>query len=521
MIVHFDSTTGDAMSVPDRLRRYVSQTSSGLRIDGDHTASVDVYVWLSGTQAAVGTNLAALIEDRLGSGHTFELNDFGISAVLHSGLVPLPHTVYRDVYRLSAGDWMEITSKGGRLSHTFGLEYPWIERLSRGDETADEHRLLALLTAATERQLAPVGNEGFLMLSSGKDSPGVALALAEGGFTGVRCVTFRSGDGDSEAPIAASICRRLGLDHQIVDIPTDPDVIARQLTTFFERAPVPGVDLSQIPYICATMSVDDPQGAVLDGGGNDSYMNYLRPPHARRKHRYRVRPRPVARAVRRVSPIESPFNYLTRSRTEIGFSGRLPRQRHVDRLYGPSHDVAGWWESLSSATASMDAADEFDVVLRRHVHPAQMLLKQKLAAEAIGVDALLPWCDDDVADYYFNLPQADRYKGGTRRKDKLLLRRMLLTYLDYDADAIGKQYFLFDGASFLQRNMNFVRAEIEASPLWERDGRAMIDRWLRTLDRRPMLHHAVLTVFMVSGWSNHYPAAMAALASSDDPSGLA
>lgn len=514
MIGHFAPTTDAAISVPDGLQRYVSETASGLRIDGDHTASVDVYVWLNATQAAVGTNLAALIEDRRASGHTFELNAFGISALLHSGLVPIPQTVYRDVYRLSAGDWMEITCKGGRMSHTFGLEYPWVESLSHGNEIADEERLLALLTAATERQLARVGNEGFLMMSSGKDSPAVALALAEGGFSGVGCVTYRSGNDDPEAPIAASICRRLGLDHHIVDLPTDPDIIARQLTTFFERAPVPGVDLSQIPYICATMSIDDPRGAVLDGGGNDSYMNYGPSPRSQRKYRYRVRPRPLARAVRRIAPPDSPFNYLTRSRAETAFSGRLPRQRHVDRLYGQSHDVAGWWENLSSETASLDARDEFDVVLRRHVHPAQVLLKQKLAAEAIGIDALLPWCDDDVADYLFNLPQADRYEVDNKRRDKLLLRRMLMTYLDYDADSVGKHFFEFDGAGFLKHNMDFVRAEIDASQLWERDGRAMIEQWLRALDRRPMLHHAVLAVFMVSGWSNHYPAAMAAIASS-------
>ena len=89
-----------------------------------------------------------------------------------------------------------------------------------------------------------------------------------------------------------------------------------------------------------------------------------------------------------------------------------------------------------------------------------------------------------------------------------------MTYLDYDADSVGKHFFQFDGARFVHRNMDFVRAEIDASQLWERDGHAMIDQWLRALDRRPMLHHAVLGVFMVSGWSNHYPAAMAAIASS-------
>jgi len=36
-----------------------------------------------------------------------------------------------------------------------------------------------------------------------------------------------------------------------------------------------------------------------------------------------------------------------------------------------------------------------------------------------------------------------------------------MTYLDYDADSVGKHFFQFDGAGFLNHNMDFVRAEIE------------------------------------------------------------
>ncbi len=31
----------------------------------------------------------------------------------------------------------------------------------------------------------------------------------------------------------------------------------------------------------------------------------------------------------------------------------------------------------------------------------------------------------------------------------------------------------------------------------------MIHKWLDRIDSRDMLHHALLTVFMISGWSNH------------------
>ncbi|MGI9666752.1 MAG: asparagine synthase-related protein [Acidimicrobiia bacterium] len=510
MIVHIDSTATVVGEIPSSLARYISEPSGGVRIVGDRTSSKDVYLWSDGSSAAVSTDMAALIEDRRRAGHAMPISEFGTSALLYSGLVPLPFTVYESVNRLSSGDVVQISSRNDHLDLSYDVDYPWLESRSTGDRVSDESTLLTLLTAATERQLAEVGNRGFLMLSSGKDSPAIALALAEAGLTDIECVTYRSHEDDLEAPMAADICKRLGLSHSIVDPPSDPETVSAQLTQFFERAPAPGVDLAQIPYVAATMSVNDPHGAVLDGGGNDSFMNHEPSAHSRRRLRLRVPSPQVARVMRKTMHVESRFNYAARSRQEMGFAGRLPRQRHLDRLLAQPADIESWWEAQSRETASMEVADEFDLVLRRQIHAAQVLLKQKLASTAIGLDALLPWCDDDVADYYFNLPRVDRFDIDGR-SDKLLLKKMLAKYLDYDADAVGKRYFLFDGASFIQSNIEFVRAEVEASPLWEASGQKLIDGWLTALPRRPMLHHALLTVFMMSGWSNHYLPAVEAL----------
>ena len=128
--------------------------------------------------------------------------------------------------------------------------------------------------------------------------------------------------------------------------------------------------------------------------------------------------------------------------------------------------------------------------------------KQVLAASAIGMGASLPWADHAVADYYFNLPQEARYTAKPA-KNKLLLRKMLLRYLDYDADAIGKHYFSFDGAGFIQRNMEFVRSEIDDCSLWDEQGLGTVHSWLDQIGSRPLLYHSLLTVFMVSGWHNH------------------
>ena len=502
MMFETDATALDSVEIPSSWSAFVTRANGGLTITGDRTVYRDIYMHCAGERLILSTDIAELGArlKSLGLGPT--VSNLGLSSMLHNAMVPIPHTFFNEIQVLSIGDTAHIIGRNGELSVSLEYEFPWMLDMSRQDSVADETKLFELLTASTVRQLAEYGNSGFLMMSSGMDSPSIALALAEAGRTDIPCVTYRSGPDDPEPPLAAEICQRLGLEHQIVDVPTDQATVAHALTNFFTNSPLPGVDLSQIPYIFATAAVDNPSGAVLDGGGNDNYMNYPGSGGSRRKQRYRIRTKPVAAAVRRVAPVDSPLNYLARSRTEATLPGRNLRMQHVRRLHTDAVDMSDWWYDVSRTVSHLDRDEMLHVVLRRHIHAAQVLLKQKLAATAIGLGSSLPWCDDDLVEYYFNLPHEDRFDFANN-KNKLLLRKMLLRYLDYDADAVGKHYFLFDGASFLKRNMEFVRSEIDASPLWESDGLPMVHKWLDQLDRRPMLHHALLTIFMISGWSNH------------------
>lgn len=201
-----------------------------------------------------------------------------------------------------------------------------------------------------------------------------------------------------------------------------------------------------------------------------------------------------------MAPVDSPANYLARNRLEVLFPGRLPRGHHIRKLRPDTVDIHAWWDEEDKRTSDVKMDDIYDLYLRRHIHAGQVLLKQRLTAASRGMGTALPWCDDALADYCFNLPVEQRYDQG---RTKVILRDMLANELDYDADAIGKHYFLFDGAAFILRNRDFVISEIERSPLWAEDGVAMVRSWIAGLDRRPMRFHAVLAVFMISGWSNH------------------
>ncbi len=509
MLLDLDVVNGQNRGVPPAWHAYVEHSGNSLVVRGDKTARTDIFLTLS-AGVVVSNRIEDVLQRMLARGVNPQPSLFGITALLQSGLVPPPHSEFAGIYTLTMGDVARVTWHAGHPRVVFEVDYPWSGDKSRNDNPASERTLLDLLTRATERDLDLAGGRGFLMMSSGKDSAALALALAEAGRSDIPCVTYQAGPGDSEAGIAAHICRRLGLDHQIVTAPSDLDTVAGVLTRFFEESPRAGTDLKQIPYVLATAGVDSAGGAVLDGGGNDAYMGY--PVRGRwvRKTQLRLRKRFLIDFVQRHIPVDSPINYVARSRMETILSGRLLRFHEIEQFFPGAVNPRDFWAALSQRTAHFSLFDVY-ALSERYVTPPGSMKKHTLAAHAIGHEPAVPWCDYEVADYYFNLPERDRYdkKGGI---NKVLLRRMLRRYLDYDAEQIGKHYFSFDGARFVAENRDFIRAEIDSCPLWNTN-LGMVHEWIDAIDARPFLHHSILTLFMVSGWHNHRPLRQSAVTS--------
>lgn len=501
MVVSFTHSEVAELAIPISLSSYVSVSESEVTVVGDRTGYFNIFMYADDEWVAISTDLTELLSAMRARPVDIRLDPFGVSAILHNGFVPLPHTVYRAVSHISMGDTVVISASEGRLTVASTNVYPWSLELATGEETADPDVLLNLLTKSTISQLGSVQGNRLLMMSSGKDSASVALALANAGLGDVTCLTYRSGTDDPEPSVAASVAQRLGLRHQIVGLPTSSTRVAEAMTNFFASAPTPGADLSQIPYVLTLDAFDAPAGAAIDGGGNDSYMGY--PPGSSdvTKLRYRIRGRRLAETVRSTVDVDSPFNYLARSRLEATIPGRYLRSHHIALLYADSVDVSRWWYDQSREARGMSRY-EVSAELERYMGPTQILMKHHLAAGALGLSSGMPWCDDDIADYYFNLPQREKFDEKTAT-NKLLLRSMLAKHLDYDSKVIGKHYFSFDGARFIAENERFVRSEIGDCSLWSDEGLSMVQRWMDEVPNRPLLYHAILTVFMMSGWHNH------------------
>jgi asparagine synthetase B (glutamine-hydrolysing) len=500
MLFQIDATTGSSTPAGSAPATWITVGDGVVTIEGDPVHRRQCFVHASRDHLIASDLLDEVTDAMRAADIPVVPSPYGVSHTLTTGYVPLPQTAIEGVYRLASGDTLTARYGPGGITAEMTNRFPWIQSHSAEDRVPDTTQLRALLAAATDAQLAEVDGDTTLMLSSGKDSVSLAVALADSGHTEVRTITYKASENDREHEYAADLCRRLGLSHEVVTLPEDPATVRRAVMRFFEESPHPSVDLTTVPYALVTQTYVPQGGGVMDGSGSDLYVGYPVGWKPLAKSSLRVRPRSLSEAVRRRLPVDSQFNYFTRSRIGATIPLRLYRTHDIEGFYPDAIDPDDFWYAESRRGGN--SIDLFSVTEVRHHDPARLSTKIHFAARAAGVEPVLPWCDTDVAEYYFNLPEADRYDR-RRRETKTLVRRMLADAVGYDEAEVGAHYFAFDVPRFLIDQEDFVRDEILGCDLWDASIEPLLTEWQAALPERPFISHSLHALFMVSGWHNH------------------
>src|SRR5579864_805110 len=137
----------------------------------------------------------------------------------HYGYIPDPETVFREVYKLPPGNWLEF--REGRIS----VQQYWDLPTFASRETSEEESLLEMETVlkdAVRMRLisdVPLG----ALLSGGVDSSLVVAMMAQLGSSPVKTfsIGFRQSDFD-EGSHARAVARTFGTDHH--ELVVEPDL---------------------------------------------------------------------------------------------------------------------------------------------------------------------------------------------------------------------------------------------------------------------------------------------------------
>lgn len=188
------------------------------------------------------------------------VNAVSLATLLYSGIVFPPDTIFSDFWAVGMG---------GTLS-TDGTTVEYVEAEDLFESHHDESEIDPIDSLAKAMDVSGVDlNQCLLLLSEGKDSTGIAIALAELGVK-ADCLTFANSDTNVE--LVTDIAKRFGHRLEVVryDDFTIPESSLESLANVFE----PSVDQAFLSYLLLPQDRFQNR-TVIDGMGNDLYMGHL------------------------------------------------------------------------------------------------------------------------------------------------------------------------------------------------------------------------------------------------------
>lgn len=358
-----------------------------------------------------------------------EIDPQAVLEFLEYGYVTDERSIYQDVRKLAAGEWVEWSR--GRLTVHQYWRVPEAQR-GRGptfEEAVDEtERLFKEAVRLRLQADVPVGS----LLSGGVDSSLVCWAVAEAGADITAFTVGTPGDPADESSDAVATARALGLRHELIPVSAaDPPSVDELIAAYGE----PFGCASALGMLGVSKRVQPSATVLLTGdGGDDVFLGYPEHLHFWRAQQLARRlPAPAAHAWRRVRPLvcalpgsRRPVHFIDYAAGGLGaiMNARdgLPfYERHRllgDRLDGralPDRQLA------ADREAGRRVLTDFLDFEHRRRFVSEYMTKVDGATMYHGLEARSPFLDQEIWSFAATLPYATRLRGG---RLKAILRAM-------------------------------------------------------------------------------------------------
>jgi len=99
--------------------------------------------------------------------------------------------------------------------------------------------------------------------------------------------------------------------------------------------------------------------------------------------------------------------------TERWFPGTKLSARLIRQLTGSAEPAHTFARSLDRSLRGCHVVDAVTVAKARYSDYSGAMEKTRLSSEYLGMSAVFPFCDKEMIDYYFNLPNALRFDDQT------------------------------------------------------------------------------------------------------------
>ena len=452
-----------------------------------------------------------------------------LALLMRRGYVPVPHSIYRNVFKLGPGSLVTVRPQGAEgIEPVHGIYWSVIDAYRHGaaepfDGTAAdavEHLDTLLRRSVGLQMVADVPLGAFL--SGGIDSSTiVALMQAQ---TTDRVRTFSIGFADrsfNEAEHAAAVAKHLGTQHTEVYVtPRETLDVVPRLATLFDE---PFADASQIPsFLVAQMARRDVTVALSGDGGDELFYGYRRFVDSRRFSRLtRGLPRrgrsAVAAGLRAAGSASGSAGGRVRALRKAShrmhkaaalLSSASDREAYCDLLSHWGRNEAIVLDARTPTPAPVDTAAEpsdiDDWMMYQDMVaflPDDVLVKVDRTSMGVSLEARAPLLDHRVVEFAWRIPLAWKYRD---RRGKWLLRQVLYRYVPQDLVDRPKMGFEVPIADWLRGDLrDWAEALLDERVLRGQgylDVRSVRRKWSDHLAGKRNWQYCLWDVLMFQAW---------------------
>jgi len=434
------------------------------------------YGW-DGKTLCFGSELKALREYRHWQP---EIDHAAMAEYFQYGYISAPRSIYRQVFKLPPGHWLESTSSDGLIVKPYWSILDSLATPLTGNEDQLTEQLEALMVDAFRLRMVsdvPVG----VFLSGGIDSSMVA-ALLQKHHGNIHTFTIGFNEAKyNEAPHARLIANFLRTNHteRILDVGDARRIIPEWASLFDE----PFADSSGIPTFLVSRIASEQVKVVLSADGGDElfsgYRSYASTLELLRKRERIPSPlRAAGAALLGLIPVDSlnsplrlsllPERLRDWTRSNLGQRAKRARDYYfTNQTHGELYDtatsnsrgarlVAPIAAQLSRGRNLADVypgtfAEQMSLWDLHHYLPDCILTKVDRATMAASIEGREPLLDHRLVEFAFRLPLHLR-RGALGPKH--LLRKVLYKYVPQDLVDRPKMGFALPQSEWLRGDLS-------------------------------------------------------------------